>query len=132
METLRKLTKTVARLMAGCLLLATLLPTLSAASAEEGALHAVCSAQGMKWVDDTGREVAGPGAKPSVPGQGLSLTDHCPMCLIEHTCSAPAPHDPKPAVMEPRGAAMPSAWLHAPRTAAVWLSGLSRGPPRLG
>jgi len=128
--------------MAGLLLAASMLPTLGGAWAQahsegplegpffggasgDAALHAVCTAQGIKWLDDAGREI-------EPPSSTASLLDHCPMCLIGHLCGAPAPDRARLLVTEPERMSMPPAWLHAPHTAAVWRRAHSRAPPLLG
>lgn len=135
MRWFRSLTQCAGRFLAGCLLAASLLPALAPAVAAEmadhpaaadAALHAVCTALGVKWVDDSGQEIS---LENSTVGSMVSIMDHCPMCLIGHTCGAPAPDHRPLHKAEPLPHAMPAAWWHAPRTAAVWQHARSRAPP---
>lgn len=153
MQFIRALIRRWARSLSGLLVVASiwpaLLPMLASGSAQaqvsslaggstlhavlatspEANIHAVCTAQGLKWVDDLGREVGRAGLLPDTPA---SLLDHCPMCLFGQAGGVPAPEQPVLKAPPPGVDCPPTAWLQAPRTPAVWRHAQSRAPPSQG
>lgn len=125
-------------LFATTLLLSACLPTLAAALTDgKQAVHrvAVCSAQGLRWVEVAVDAPRGPltGAPEDAGSGGADLAGvHCPWCLAHATPLALA-SAPMPSVvrMPTCDSPLPEAALHGPRDQHAWLPFLSRAPPSL-
>ena len=124
-------------LLAATLLLSACLPTLAAAWTDgKQAVHrvAVCSAQGLKWVEVAVDAASGflAGA-PDDAGTGdvEHMGAHCPWCLAHVTALAIPPASMPSVVRTPSCAKpLPEACLRGPRDQHAWSPVQSRAPPR--
>ena len=125
-------------LFATTLLLSACLPTLAAALTDgKRAVHrvAVCSAQGLKWVEVAVDATRGPLASASddAGSGGADHTGvHCPWCLAHVTALAlPSASMPSVVRVPACDSALPEVALHGPRDQHAWSPFLSRAPPSL-
>lgn len=108
-------------------LMATLAPAVSQALGAHGPTSwiEVCTANGARLVrlDEPGPQA------PAAPADA-HLLGHCPYCALHVDTLAPPPAPTAQlAVAQALAHALPAAFLHAPRTAAVWCSAQPRAPP---
>lgn len=107
-------------------LMATLAPAVSQALGAHGPTSwvEVCTANGARLVPLDG---AAPQA-PAAPADA-HLLGHCPYCALHTDTLAPPPALPVLSAPPALAHLLPAAFLHAPRTAAVWHSAQARAPP---
>lgn len=106
-------------------LLAALGPVLALAGgrAPSASWVEVCSAQGSRWV------AAADAAAPDQPGGIGHPLQHCPWCALPHQAMAVPPSGTALQVAAPFTAALPRAFLRAPRTLHAWAPAQARAPP---
>lgn len=123
-------------LLAATLLLSACLPTLAAAWTDgKQAVHrvAVCSAQGLKWVEvavDAPRRPLSAASDDTGSGDADPAGVHCPWCLAHVTALAIPPASMPSVVRTPSCAKpLPEACLRGPRDQHAWSPVQSRAPP---
>jgi len=101
-----------------------LLPAASrawAAAHNQGDVVEICSIQGSRWVSlSTGEEVE-PALQP--------LPEPCHFCQLQGGLDLLPPATAPAWLLPPPLAALPQAFLQAPRLLPIWRKALSRGPP---
>jgi hypothetical protein len=118
-------------LTAIALLLSALAPSISfASSAIQGTqidFASICTATGLKWVDNQSGEVL-----DAAPASGKSAVhaERCEACLMHPLAVLPVSEAPlcTPAVTITR---LPALFFQAPRTLFVWSQANPRGPPAI-
>ena len=125
-------------LLAATLLLSACLPTLAAAWTDgRQAVHrvAVCSAQGLKWVEvsfEAPRSSQADDSRDAGKGDADTAGAHCPWCLAHVTALAlPSTSMPSVVARQACDRPLPEACLHGPRDQHAWSPAQSRAPPRL-
>jgi hypothetical protein len=104
-------------------MLAALMPSLSLAIGG-GTLTRVCSADGARWVA-ADADPARPDPAPAGPAHAWG---HCPYCSL-HLDALPPPAVPAVVPLPLQRAALPPAFLQAPRTLFAWRPAQPRAPP---